>query len=152
MRVCFRGSSNDVNVGNTAMCLAQAYSSVCSPDADCERDLSWRFQIHGCATIKALCCIIVGFSRSVSAESYFNDAIAIYKLHYGPSNEVTIGAQDELAHLQIRTDRTDVRRGHTVNRAILLHNRASFAGRSRHAALDARSEEGSVRRPLASSR
>ena len=46
---------------------------------------------------------------SVSAESYFNDAITVFKGCYGPGHEVTIGAQDELAHLQIRSDRQEVR-------------------------------------------
>ena len=52
----------------------------------------------------------------MSAESYFNDAIAVYRMHHGPNHEVTIGAQDELAHLQIRTDRTDV----SANASLLL--------------------------------
>ena len=44
----------------------------------------------------------------VSAESYFNDALAIYKLQFGPCHEKTITTQDELARLQIRAEKHEV--------------------------------------------
>ena len=44
----------------------------------------------------------------VSAESYFNDALAIYKLQFGPCHEKTISTQDELARLQIRAEKHEV--------------------------------------------
>lgn len=45
---------------------------------------------------------------TVSAESYFNECLAIYKSTLGPSHAKTLRVQDELAKLMIRTDRNSV--------------------------------------------
>ena len=46
---------------------------------------------------------------SVSAESYFKDAEGVYLRHYGPHHDKTIGIQDQMARLQIRADRQEVK-------------------------------------------
>ncbi|XP_074649987.1 tetratricopeptide repeat protein 23-like [Tubulanus polymorphus] len=67
--------TNSVELASTAKALASAYSNTADP--------------HG----------------EASAESYLNECLAMYQLHYGPNHEKTIGIHDELAKLMIRTDR-----------------------------------------------
>ena len=42
-----------------------------------------------------------------SAESYLNEATAVYQSNFGPNHEKTIRCQDELVRLMIRTDRQE---------------------------------------------
>ena len=57
----------------------------------------------------------------VSAESYYNDALVIYQKVHGPVHEKTVSVQDDIARLQIRTDKQQVpfvtsafRRGYVI--------------------------------------
>ena len=45
---------------------------------------------------------------SVSAESYLNECLSSCTTVYGPSHKKTLEVQDELARLQIRTERENV--------------------------------------------